>query len=254
MPPFDVHEFAATTHGSLRAELPDVGVFDAGSAELVETLRRSEAATMAHLRNVLVTPTHKDARVTAFLVSWAFEKFWIADALNAISSGGPSVAGAHLASSRTPGPLRRSVAGAFSGTAVVAAHMTQGLIDDTILDAAYDELAGRVDGLRPLTERIRAVKSRHTRFFAEEAERRLAASARSVRVTRRVLHRESQPIGSGTWTNAQRAGFAEAVFGSGRGAERAEHVAQTIAALPGVGADAARRLVDRNIRNLLRRS
>ena len=50
-----------------------------------------EAATMAHLRNVLVTHTHKDARVTAFLVTWAFEKFSIADALRGIvdASAGP---------------------------------------------------------------------------------------------------------------------------------------------------------------------
>ena len=41
---------------------------------------------MQHLRTVLVTPTHKDARITAFLTTWAFEKYWIADALSAILS------------------------------------------------------------------------------------------------------------------------------------------------------------------------
>ena len=39
---------------------------------------------MEHLRNLLVTATHKDARVTAFLVTWAFEKFWMADAIDAV--------------------------------------------------------------------------------------------------------------------------------------------------------------------------
>ena len=62
---------------------------------------------MAHLRNVLVTPTHKDARVTAFLVTWAYEKFWIADALPAIveANGGGDAA------------TRRSTDGAPGGAA-----------------------------------------------------------------------------------------------------------------------------------------
>src|SRR5688500_15777566 len=85
---FDVRAFARTAHGSLRDDLdldavaaaplpPDV-------VAALGALAVLEGATMAHLRNVLVTNTHKDARVTAFLVTWAFEKFWIADALRAI--------------------------------------------------------------------------------------------------------------------------------------------------------------------------
>jgi len=257
---FDVHEFAASAHGSLRAEVPDAVVLDGESARLVELLRALEAATMAHLRNVLVTPTHKDARVTAFLVSWAFEKFWIADALGAVVGRGASAdlpgtpgtapaSASQTSSSRTPGPLRRSIVGAVSGTAVVAAHMTQGLVDDTILDGAYEELSSRAEALQPLTARIRSIKDRHTRFFGEEARRRLAESGRAVRATLRTLRREPQPIGSGAWGTEQRALFTRLVFDGAAGHERRERIARVVADLPGVGMDAAARLVDDLTRN-----
>src|SRR5687768_15495179 len=109
---FDVRAFTRTAQGNLRDGLelasfetvplaPDV-------VRVIAVLRDLESATMAHLRNVLVTPTHKDARVTAFLVTWAFEKFWIADALGAIveANGGGHAPDQTGGSPRTARPGR----------------------------------------------------------------------------------------------------------------------------------------------------
>ena len=140
---FDVRAFARTAHGSLRDDL-DLDAVTAAPlppdvVAALGALAVLEGATMAHLRNVLVTNTHKDARVTAFLVTWAFEKFWIADALRAIvdasaGSDADRAGGQRAAPTRTAapggaasggrGPVRRAFAGITQGWAVVGAHMT----------------------------------------------------------------------------------------------------------------------------------
>src|SRR6188472_3556089 len=87
-PDFDVREYARTAVASHRDEL-NVEVYrtqplTAATLRVLSYLQIVERATMTHLRAVLVTATHKDARITAFLTTWAFEKYWIADALEQI--------------------------------------------------------------------------------------------------------------------------------------------------------------------------
>lgn len=91
---FDVREFARTAHGSHRGTL-DLGALakeplDAESVRLARALRDMERATLHRVRDLLVTATHKDARVTAFLTTWMFERFWIADALDAVLDASPA--------------------------------------------------------------------------------------------------------------------------------------------------------------------
>jgi hypothetical protein len=256
---FDVRAFARTAHGSLRDDLDLDAIARARLApELVATLAALatlEGATMAHLRNVLVTNTHKDARVTAFLVTWAFEKFWIADALRAIvdASDGPGAgAGAGPAGGEPPlptrtaasggaasghrGPVRRAFASITQGWAVVGAHMAVGLVDDRALGAAYASAAesSTSAAVDAAVERIVAVKGRHTRFFAEEVQRRLTASPRAARLARRELRRTAWPLGTATLTAEQRAVFSRFVFGGPDGHARGADVERGIATLPGM--------------------
>ena len=81
---FDVRDFARTAQGSHRGQLDLDAITASGlgadAIRLLRLLRDLERSTMQRMRNLLVTATHKDARVTAFLTTWAFEKFWIADA------------------------------------------------------------------------------------------------------------------------------------------------------------------------------
>ncbi len=235
---FDVREFARTAQGSLRDELHLASFAAAPLAPDVvaalATLAVLEGATMAHLRNVLVTHTHKDARVTAFLVTWAFEKFWIADGLRAIveasrgtterdSAARPDAATPRAASSAGRGPVRRAFAGFTQGWAVVGAHMTIGLVDDWMLGAAYAGAAGSSENgaLESAIERIARVKARHTRFFAQEAHRRLAASPKAARLARRELRRTVWPLGSSPLTPADRTRFTRFAFGGDAGHQRA---------------------------------
>jgi hypothetical protein len=268
---FDVREFARTAHGSLRDDLDLASFAEAPlpadvRAELA-ALAVLEGATMAHLRNVLVTHTHKDARVTAFLVTWAYEKFWIADALRAIvdTSAGPS-SGRPAGGRATPvpippagdaaqptdpepqratsggrGPVRRAFAGFTQGWAVVGAHMALGLVDDLVLGAAYTRVAeSSADAaLHAAVERIVAVKRRHTQFFDEEVRRRLPTSARAARLARRELRRTTWPLGSAALAGDERMAFARFTFGGADGIALAADLERAIAALPGVDARTA---------------
>ena len=188
---FDVREFARTAQGSFRAEL-DLAAINAQSLgadalRLLRMLRDLERSTMQRMRNLLVTATHKDARVTAFLTTWAYEKFWIADALDAVlearrqrprRGGGRRLDPSHRSPSAPSAAARsrRAIAANFAGPQIVAAHVTTGLVDEWITQAAYRRLGELADGLHAVVGRIVTIKDRHIRFLAEEAQRRLAAS------------------------------------------------------------------------------
>lgn len=210
---FDVREFARTAHGSHRAAL-DLGRLaeeppDAESGRLVRALRDMERATLHRVRDLLVTATHKDARVTAFLTTWMFERFWIADALDAVLEACPAArdlppcagparrVGAERRERR--GPMRRSLMANITGAQIVAEHVTTGLVDEWITLAAYRRLAGASAAMTSVIERVVKIKHRHVRFLAEEAEHRLGSSARAAHhpasaPAHRVSARLRQPV------------------------------------------------------------
>ena len=257
-PAFDVREFARTAQGSLRddLDLPAIAA-EPLSHEVARTLAALavlEGATMAHLRNVLVTSTHKDARVTAFLVTWAFEKFWIADALRAIvaagggeepgSAGRPDAAPAQtgrVAASAGRGPVRRALAGFTQGWAVVGVHMAVGFVDDRMLRAAHLRVVD-VAGSPPLAaavDRILRVKARHAEFFEGEARARLGTSARAARLARRELRRTSWPLGGSALEPAELDAFGRFAFGDDAGRAALRGLEHEIRGLPGLDARTA---------------
>jgi hypothetical protein len=245
---FDVREFARTVQGSHRDEIDAAAIASAGLAadavHLVRVLRDLERGTLHRMRNLLVTATHKDARVTAFLTSWAFEKFWIADALDAVLEA----VGADTAALEGPrrrslseraerrGPVRRAIAGNFAGTQLVAAHVTTGLIDEWISQAAYRRLGEAASVLSDLVTRLLALKDRHIAFLSEDAERRLAANNRAVKLTRKAIAQAAWPIGATEIPDADRTFFETFVFGGTEGRTAAARIAERIAALPGLTA------------------
>jgi hypothetical protein len=206
---FDVRAFARTAAGNHRDELDLSAYVDAPltpeTLRALAYLRDIERATMSHLRGVLVTATHKDARVTAFLTTWAFEKFWMADALDAIVTAhdvptpDPSVAKPETVI-RTAGEhtIREAIIGNIVGIPMTAVHMTEGTVDEWVMQAAY----ARVAELQPHHELERsvamllAIKERQLLFFEAQARYRLLHSPRSRSITRRNLAKTPWPIGA----------------------------------------------------------
>jgi hypothetical protein len=244
---FDVREFARTARGNLRAELDLEAIGRAGigpdAAHLARLLRDLERSTMQRMRNLLVTATHKDARVTAFLTTWAYEKFWIADALDAVlEASGHDLAGETEGVRRRVGreradrrgPVRRAIAGNIAGVQLVAAHVASGLVDEWVTTAAYRRLGDVASALGSLVDTVVEIKARHIRFLAEDAQRRLSVSSRARRLARAAVVKAAWPVGIVDRPATERSFFETIVFGDAEGRAEAGRIAALVASLPGL--------------------
>ncbi|WP_344340974.1 hypothetical protein [Agrococcus versicolor] len=250
---FDVRAFARDARGSHRDAL-DLDAFagsplDDVALRLVAVLHTVEAATMERLRDMLVTATHKDARMTAFLVTWAYERFWIADALRAILDahgrttelhGRPRLRLRELPERR--GPIRRALIANVTGADVVAVHATAGLVDEWIVGEAFGALRrhARHATIDVLAQIVDEVQARHLDFLGQEAERLLAESPRARRLTSRALLGTAWPIGALHVPAKARHLLERLTFVGAQGRLALGRVRDNVAALPGMDATAAR--------------
>lgn len=246
-PDFDVRDYARTAVGNLREGLNIEAYSGArlGAATLrtLSFLQAIERSTMQHLRNVLVTPTHKDARITAFLTTWAFEKYWIADALSAVLGAHDAVPVSRRARAiprffRELGerfsPVRESLVANQIGVDMLAVHMSIGAIDGWLTQAAYRRIAELEpnEELSATIELILNIKARHLTFFEPQAEYRLAASTRAQKLTRSRLRRSAWPIGADDLPRADSRFFFDRVFRSAP--DLAASIDAAIDGLPGL--------------------
>lgn len=216
---FDVRAYART------ATRVDRAVVDADSFRThplgpealatIRHLRQVERSTIQHLRDVLVTPSHTDPHVTAFLTTWAYEEFWFADALTAVLDAHPEpVAGTGVVAG--PGIMRRAllgvqdraspiwnaVTGNLVGDEFVAAHMTWCAVDTWLAQAVYSRLVELTAhaGLRDVVVPILTAKSVHLDFYRSEAVVRLRASRWARLLTRVALRYGWSPAAAGSHT------------------------------------------------------
>jgi hypothetical protein len=246
-PDFDVRAYARTAVGNLREGLTLEAYATAPlSADTLRTLaflQSVERATMQHLRNVLVTPTHKDARITAFLTTWAFEKYWIADALTAVLSAHSAVPAGkkgfvvgrffrEVAERFTP--VRESLVANQIGVDMLAVHMAIGSVDGWLTQAAYARVAELEPNAELATtiETILGIKARHLTFFEPQSEYRLSASTRAQKLTRSRLRRSAWPIGANHLPHSDSVFFYNRIFTSSPGL--ATSIDNAIDGLPGL--------------------
>lgn len=243
---FNVREYARTAVGSHRSEI-DGDAFTSSPLK-PETLRvlrylvDIEQATMSHLRNVLVTATHKDARVTAFLGTWAFEKFWIADAFTRILEAHGEQYAQPVDSKRSflkrignrIAPITGSIAANKAGEDMIAVHMTQGTIDEWITQAAY----ARAIELDPHSELVKMVNTvlpiaeRQLSFFEASAQDRLERSEGARVLTRKRMNSQVWPIGADAQPPADTTFFFDYLFLSSP--QLVDDIDARAAALPGL--------------------
>lgn len=247
---FDLREFTRTARGSHREELDFDAIARAGigdeAAQLIRVLRDLDRATMARMRNMLVTATHKDARLTAFFTTWAFERFWVADALDAVLE-----ATGHELASPVPvapvrrrrgerverrGPIRRAIIGNIQGTRLIAAQLAAALVDEWVTSAAYRRLGELAAAVGSVVDTVLQIKDRHIRFLAEEAHRRLGESRRVQRIARKTLARAVWPMGIVDRPEGDRGLFERLVFGDAAGHQEAQRIGALAGALPGMSA------------------
>ena len=245
--PFDVSAYVRQPFGPMRETLTGLGaVLPTDLAEALRYVQRRAQGTGSWLSHVLVTATHKDARITAFLSTWAYELHWFGDALVAIAGAGPvpAIRRGVAANLRDRfGPLREAIVANLHGRALTGVQMTERLVDGWIVDAMLE----RAQHLAPASvgadlDRIRQGIARQGHFFAESATDALTHSRAAQVLARRRLAMRTWPIGADKEPAAATAHALQTLFGADR--TWAAAIDARIDALPGLaGLDLVRRTV-----------
>jgi hypothetical protein len=172
-----------------------------------------ESHTVCYLRDLLVTPSHADPRVTEFLTMWNYEEFWHGEAIGRVlAAHGEPYGAARIGPMRARLGLRDRVApvdnagaGSLIGDDFVAVHMTWGALNEWSTQVGYARLAERADHpvLTELLSRIQRQESRHVAFYASEARLRLERSPRARRLVRWALRTQWAPVGSSVMPRAE---------------------------------------------------
>ena len=257
-------DIAKLIERSARLQIDDIdlGAFrsrplDPEALRCLRYMHDVEGHTICYLRDILATRVHRDAEITAFLACWSYEEHWHGDALGKVLDAHGEVGG-----SRRIAAMRRSLPRSdqwrpaiFSAISWVTAqlptvHMAWGAINEWTTQAGYRRLIERVDHpvLSELVRRIMRQEGRHIDFYTGEARRRLESSARTRWLTRSVLRRYWEPVGSGVMPPAEIRFLAEYLFGDQAGREVARRLDRQIDRLPGLcGLSLVERAVDRSL-------
>ena len=210
---FDIRQYTRTAAGSHEADLPLAAFAEhplSGSTlTALAYLRDLERFNMHHMRDVLVTPSHKDARLTAFLATWAFEKYWIADAFDRIISAHqgfsprinkerPRVVKFAREVVDRVSPIYIAVRSNLIGEDFVSIHVTRGYIDELASRVSYSQILRRDpnDALAEVLSAFQALRDRHLQFFEGETLRRLEESVSARKLTRSSLRKSWAPTGT----------------------------------------------------------
>ncbi|HEU0131377.1 MAG TPA: hypothetical protein VFQ85_10365, partial [Mycobacteriales bacterium] len=203
-----------------------------------------ESHTVCYLRDLLVTPSHRDPRVTTFLTMWNYEEHWHGAALARVLEAHGEPAGAarvapmrrRLGRGDTVAPIVNALAGALLGDAFVAVHMTWSAVNEWSTQAGYARLAEREDHpvLTELLDRIQRQEARHVAFYVSEARRRLARSPRARRLVRLALRRLWAPVGSSVMPRAETEFLLRWLLSGDEGGRAVERLDTNVHRLPGL--------------------
>jgi hypothetical protein len=214
-----------------------------------------EYHTVCYLRDLLVTPAHRDPRVTTFLTVWSFEEMWHGEAIGRVLTAHGDVAGRPRIAELRHGlgardriaPALHALGAAVAGGAFGALHMTWGAVNEWTTQAGYARLINRARHpvLTDLLNRIMRQEGRHIAFYAGEAEERLAGHAGRQRVVRAALSHLWRPVGAGVMPVAEVGFMVRTLFG-GEGRLAGDRIDAHVDRLPGLAdLHLVRRALDR---------
>lgn len=245
----DVAEFAARSRPVEWADL-DLGrafsdrPLSAEALRCVRYMHDIESHTVCYLRDLLLTESHRDPRITTFLTTWAWEEQWHGVALAAVLAAHGETAGAdRIAGTRSAlglkdrlGPLLTTLGSVIARRDFVAVHMTWGALNEWSTQAGYARLAEREQHpvLTELLERIQRQEARHIAFYASEAKERLTASPRARRLVRLALSRLWAPVGSGVVPKEETAFLVQWLLSGPDGEPWVRRLDQRLERLPGM--------------------
>jgi len=203
-----------------------------------------EHHTVCYMRDLLVTPIHRDPRITTFLTVWNYEEMWHGEALGRVLAAHGEVAGRGRIAAVRRGlgvrdrlaPTLHALGAAVAASAFGAVHMAWGAVNEWTTQTGYARLVGRAQHpvLTDLLNRIMRQEGRHVAFYAGEAGERLAGDRRARRVVRAALRRLWRPVGAGVMPAGEVAFMVGTLFGDDAGQAAAAQIDQRIDRLPGL--------------------
>jgi hypothetical protein len=244
---FDIAEYTATAHRVRYNDVDFVAFEDqplSGSAlRCLRYMSDVESHTICYLRDLLVTPSHKDPEVTAFLTMWAYEEFWHGEALDAVLRAHRMNADyGHIRKVRLAqglhdrlAPIEQSLAANMYGDDFVAVHMSWGVINEWSAHSAYARLIERENHpeLTKLLRRIQNQESRHLAFYNSQARDRLERSKRARTLTRFALRHFWAPVGSTIQPKVESRFVLDYLMGGHEGAKHIARLDRKVDTLPG---------------------
>jgi hypothetical protein len=204
-----------------------------------------EHHTVCYLRDLLVTPAHRDLSVTTFLTLWSYEELWHGEAIGQVlAAHGEAAGGDRIAPLRRRlgwpdrlSPVLHSLGSSLVGESFPAIHMTWGAVNEWTTQAGYARL-GALSGhpvLRELLGRIMRQEGRHIDYYRSRAVELLDGSPGAPRTTRRVLRLLWHPVGAKVMPAAETRHLVRTLFGGPDGRAMAQRVDRRIDLLPGLG-------------------
>jgi hypothetical protein len=217
---------------------------DAATLRCLRYMHDIEHHTVCYLRDLLVTPVHRDPAATTFLTVWNFEEMWHGDAIGRVlaahgeDAGGPRVSRLRqrLGWRDRLAPALHALGAAVAGEAFGALHMTWGAVNEWTTQAGYARLAERAAHpvLSEMLRRIMRQEGRHIAYYASEAERRLAGRPGAQRLVRWALTNLWRPVGAGVMPQAEVRFLVDTLFAGADGRAAAARIDERVARLPGL--------------------
>jgi hypothetical protein len=228
----------------------------AGAIRCLRYMHDIEHHTVCYLRDLLVTPAHRDPDITTFLTVWSYEEMWHGQAIGRVLAAHDETHGAgRIADLRRRlgvrdrlSPMLHALGSTLAGEAFPAVHMAWGAVNEWTTQAGYARLIDRARHpvLTDLLSRIMRQEGRHIAFYAAEAERRLSGSRRARHLCRTALRRLWRPVGAGVMPRSEVAFMVRELFGDDGGRAIAQRIDRRIDGLPGLdGLRLVERAVDR---------
>jgi rubrerythrin len=245
---FDIDKFTST---SVNVNWNDLDFDEFKSNPLPEATLRAlrymceiEYHTVCYLRDLLVTPSHKEEEVSAFMTMWNREEFWHGEALaEVLGAHGITVDFDELKSTRLKlgwkdrlDPVKQSLMGNIIGKDFIAVHMIWGAANEWSAVAAYNRLADLEQHpvLAELLRRIAKQEARHVAFYATQARDRLARSKVAQVIARFALSKAWGPVGSSVMPPAEVTHVMGHLFAGEEGMREIRKLDEHISRMPGL--------------------
>lgn len=183
---FDVAAYTSHARGRIDVDAEAVELDPETRADL-DFLWRIETAALGDMRSMLASWTSKEARITAFLGTWAYERHWNAHAVRQLlKAAGPAPGRRKAQGIRSR--LRHAyvqyllpgiapVVGITVGEPVTAGQMARMAVHEGALQVAYREILPRLgSGARRTVEEVVERRETFLEFFRLEAAERIRRS------------------------------------------------------------------------------